>query len=57
MFDFVSRAAGVTDWAAVDVSRGGAVADVTAATAAAAADLSWPPVTSVADALGATLTG
>jgi len=57
LFDFVSRAAGVTDWAAVDVSGGGAVADVTAATAAAAADLSWPPVTSVADALGATLTG
>ena len=39
MFDFVSRAAGVTDWAAVDVSRGGAVADVTADTTAAAADL------------------
>jgi len=55
--DFVSRAAGVTDWAAVDLSAGGAVADVTAATAAAAADLSWPPVTSVADSLGPTPTG
>jgi len=54
LFDLVSRAAGVT---AVDVSGGGGVADVTAATAAAAADLSWLPVTLVADALGATLTG
>ena len=34
-----------------------AEADVTTATAAAAADVSWPPVTSVADALGATLKG
>jgi len=57
LFDILSRAAGVTDRAAVDVSGGGAVADVTAATAAAAAYLSWPPVTSMADALGATLTG
>jgi len=57
MFDLVSRAVSVTDWAAVDASGGGAVANVTTATAAAAADLSWPPTTSVADVLGTTLTG
>jgi len=53
----VSRAVSVTDWAAVDASAGGAVADVTTATATAAADLSWPPVSLVAHALGTTLTG
>ena len=56
MIDFVSRAVSVTDWAAVDASGRGAVANMTTATATDAADRSWPPVTLVADALGTTLT-